>query len=102
MEKTFKELLEAGLTRLGYEQVPSRTSKYTVWKHPKMPQCTPVYVGKNGALRQGHTVGGSYSLCDAPTYKWKKEKGTTPVGATGYAFYSKLLELGSGQLTVPL
>jgi hypothetical protein len=54
---TIREKMIVGLQAMGFEKVPSRTSKYDVFSHGDQNW----YVGSNGALRIGASVGASHA-----------------------------------------
>lgn len=60
---TFAERLRIGLRSAGYQPDPSDRSKYEAFTHPSYPG-SKLFVGPNGALRQGRCATESWSLGD--------------------------------------
>lgn len=59
MQLTRQQAIVQELESVGFEQIPSRSTKYIVLSRPETKN---VYVGKKGAMRYGRTVSESISL----------------------------------------
>lgn len=67
MPKGTRKAIIDGLLALGWQVVPSRTSKYVTFQHADEEML--LYVGKSGALRKGRTISSSVSLTG---FRWAK------------------------------
>lgn len=68
------------LAEMGLRKVESKSKKYVQFLHPRCGYY--YYVGKNGAVRSGHTIGDSISVTDAIWAKINRKENELQTGGT--------------------